>query len=1300
MKSKRLLNLAMTLFCGLTVSAQTVVFQESFDAEQTKQPTDVGYYEFINTDPGDTRTIEAEGAFSGTGCLHFYNIDSVAGQAWQRAVKFRNLPLQEGKSYRITYRIKGANVWSDGTTETKSKANVALMQGGENADIAILNPDGGEQTYSVQDFNESEYLTYSHMFYFASAQAQKDKYAENNPDKDPLADTFFATFNIYNPGDYFLDEVVLYESPIRGIGFYTYCIRVDLGYSNNIAALANASLGKIMVMPEGCATVKVNDAEKTILSTELRSDGFLYIFLEDELAETDKVEVAFTNPEGEKQIQYTGSLKSLGAAFNFTGEVASYDPSLEGLDSYIYAEPFVVSTTPADGSFNLEETINSVTFMFDKALDLSDSYPVTALVNGKADLVNLEGVTVGEDVMGVKVTLKEGTFTMGSYTISLEGITSSMGTTSMDKFILTFETGKVKLAETTYELVLDNKTVTDAEAGIPNGWTLMVGENVHAGGTGARGFLYTNSNVQSAVYMRDWEGKAVLIDTVAVPAGDMELRAYSAGWGTTGLFLITLKKADGTVVFSENIAVSTSLAKDRTGNFQVDPIRFKSEGGDYIYSVELASGSNELLHAGFEVYSYTVSGGAVSETEVIAEGSFAQYGNDYMPAHGSGWKIYRNDGRMRDPGAIGAWVDDADWTGGGGPRVRTLGNKNLNGGGIYLNGGAWATYGEFAVQTDHGGPVLDESGAEVPEKTLDVKAGRYQISYGVIGWKLSGDGPWNITLDIFKFEDGTAGTPVYTRIDGSTNHTNGGSDGGPEATLVRFFWNAPADGRYILKFTASGTGEGEAVVGNVLVETTSSLAVQYAEMLNKALEPAIEELALAQEKDEYRGTTRDALEAAIAKYTNPDYHTVAEYEAAFADIDALVKASAARRANIDAYPTNLQALVDGLAAAEGTKYVNIEQYAVVQAAYAQYKDVDYIALSDEELAAAVAAMGDNGTLLSNMVNTCIPLITQQITDLASAIVALDNTMTEDATVIAAGNAFTDDQNLVSLLKKIYAAKLYQKVANGDDIFSVIDTVSFEPYPTTVEASFLIQNSQFYCTTPVVKSNTAVDVTAFPGWTIEQLQGQITSVFSLTWGEKYPTPVKPIENCAVKTGWGTQEYTVEQIIADLPVFKYEVSIKIGEDGAAPHTSYAYCGEDSLVYEGTVAEDGSVSATRDNNTEANLKLFTDVVPVVGEGAVLGSVTLGAHMMVNGGFGNVDDATLTMVAKDKDFDYAAAAKKLADDIADGIESAVQPEGEPMSVRFYDLNGRQVSTPNGVTIKVEAYKNGFMKVSKVVIK
>lgn len=1294
MKFKNLLSLGAMLSCGLVAQAQVPVFHESFEAAQTKQPTEVGYYEEINKEEGDDWSIAPGGAVGN--CFNFFNSIDVLNpdNFWRRAVKFRNLPLEAGKSYRLSFRFKGSNTYSNGETDVKARMKVGLMQGVENADISVLGAGDKDQYRFVSYFNPDAYETYNLMYYFADKANQDAKYDESCSGKEEYneanKDKYFATFNVFNPGDYYLDEVELVEANVASVIYNNGAIRIDLGYSTNIKTLA-AEKGYYL-LPNDCVTVKVDGEPAEVESVEARSDGYLYIFLADDTL-TGEMEVTYNNP-AEGGLQYAEGEAITGNVLDFT-EKAEYKETFnaEGdIASWLYGEAQCVATTPLDGSFGLEG-ISEVTFTFDKEV-----------CSGKNNEVNHGPVATLSD--GTVLKLKEGTpeftktltfvsengnFTKGSYAVTLSDVVTSKGTKSQNA-MLTFEVGKVQVSETILTLIEggDYKTQLEADGGIPTDWTLTLqkeGEDPqeHTGGSGARGFLYSNSNVQSAFYLRDWDGKAVATRKFNLPAGEVEIRTFTAGWGTTGSFKFSILDANGEEVKSEVVSVSTQLEKNKQGDFQKNGIRVNTAGGEYTFKVELANGSNELLFGGFELYNVTVTEGDKDQSEVIAKGDFSSAGNDKAPAHGTGWKIYRDDGRMRDPGANCNWGGD-DWTGGGGPRVKTMGNKGMNGAAIYLANNAYATYGEYLYQTDHGGPLE----GNLEEKTLDLKNAKYQMTYNIIAWKGEG-APWSIQLDIYNQEDGITGTPVYTRKDEVSVHCSSATDASSDAKKIQFLWNAPKAGKYILKFTAGG----ECCVGNVTVESTSSLAVTYATLMNKNLAPAKEELETAKGSDKYAGTTRDALETMIAEYTNPDFHTVAEYTDAFAKLDAMVKKSAKRRANIDKFPTCLESIVQGLEDAKGTKYESLEQFPLVEKAYNDYKDVDYVTLDDDALQVAIDVMGVNGSLISNMVKSCVPLITKQITDLAAAIVALDEDMSGHPAVLASGNAITDDQSLVKQLKTLYAAKLYKKIAGGYE-FKVFDEDMAEYVDETIDASFLIQNPNFYNTTviPVGKENAVAKTEDFPGWNITVESGQIQSLWSTLWGQKGATETQPYYDCAVCSPWGTGKYTVEQLVNNIPVANYTASIvvasdKVGDDNLPE--CYAVVGGEQKIF--AADKDGKYS--RDNNTPIE---FENVVPTIDGN--YGSISIGAKMS-NACFGKVDNATLKMVGKAEGFDYAAAAKVLGDEVAAGIKNAeVAPEGDPVSVVFYDLNGRQISAPNGVAIKVEKWANGYTKISKVVEK
>lgn len=110
MKKNFLLSLGMFFSASLAMNAQNVIFSEDFSEPQTKPETEVGWYEFINTLEDDEREVK-------DGVLHFYNSLAAEGSTWQRAVKFRNLPLKENTSYRVSMTLRGDNSYSmDGTT--------------------------------------------------------------------------------------------------------------------------------------------------------------------------------------------------------------------------------------------------------------------------------------------------------------------------------------------------------------------------------------------------------------------------------------------------------------------------------------------------------------------------------------------------------------------------------------------------------------------------------------------------------------------------------------------------------------------------------------------------------------------------------------------------------------------------------------------------------------------------------------------------------------------------------------------------------------------------------------------------------------------------------------------------------------------------------------------------------------------------------------------------------------------------------------------------------------------------------
>ena len=192
-----------------------VVFEEHFVSEPT-DPTAVGFYEFINFEEGDDHEVD-------NGELSIFNSDGTLDiNNWKRrAIKFRNLPLGEGKTYRLEFKLKGSTRFEDGINDGDDrpfcKASAQLLQGVEGHDISLLDSDGNVQRGEFENFDESNYKSYSMTFVFASEQKQKDTYALNN--QGELAEKYYLSLSIFNPGFFYLKDVVLYEIPSAASGY-------------------------------------------------------------------------------------------------------------------------------------------------------------------------------------------------------------------------------------------------------------------------------------------------------------------------------------------------------------------------------------------------------------------------------------------------------------------------------------------------------------------------------------------------------------------------------------------------------------------------------------------------------------------------------------------------------------------------------------------------------------------------------------------------------------------------------------------------------------------------------------------------------------------------------------------------------------------------------------------------------------------------------------------------------------------------------------------------------------------------
>ena len=889
MKFKNLLSLSVMLSCGLVTQAQQVVFQEPFDADQTKGATDVAYYEFINQETGDDWKI-SDGGFKGKALSLNNDAGTTNDNAtWRRAIKFRNLPLQEGKSYRLTYYLKG--------DVSSAKARVSLMQGVENADIPV-----GSQV-DITNLS-SDYTKYSHVYYFkskADQDAEYDKQCASKAEYDASnKDKYFASFNIYNPGEFFLDEVTLEEAAIAGAVYNGNVICVDLGHPTNAASLASQKASGNYLLDNSTATVTVDGKAVDILTVELRRDGKLYIFLVDPV-KNGEVKVTFKNPDG---------LIKCDDGFELTEftETADLNSNLTEIYSDIYTEPALESVTPLDGSFALEsKDLKTITLTFDKKVFAKGEYVPKATLSTGAELT-LKTTEETSNTLTFEYNGPE--LAKGTYSIKVENIVSDQSTPAND-IVLTYEIGKINLAKTEYTEIVD-KTVADCENVVPIGWKLYNGANdIRENGTeysgGPRGFNFTGSTVPAAMYFRTGFGNseigsAEITEPVTIPAGDVEFRAYYAAWKNPGFKLkITLTDEAGNEVISKEVET-------------------------------VANANGAALCGGFKVFTYKESAGDKVESEVVLTETFASCGGN-MPAEGSGWTIYENNNPLA-PGS---------------GRSGTSGILNLG------TGGMAAAFFARECGTNDAANMRITYGEQEGGPKLELKQGTYEISYKTATWNDEGGNANGTSKVFFQLVDAN-GDAVITKehVNSTDANYKNGANANPnvEADKVSFSFTTDG-GTYILK----AWGTQNTVWGDVKIEKPGSKAAKYYQNLAEAVELAKQEATFAAE-EKYNGKTKDALNGAIAKYdvADPKMHTDKEFDAAVKELEALVKQSKERRANIDKYPTSLESLQKAVADAKETKFAGISEVADAEKYYNENKDVDYVKLDDADLKKAVEAL--------------------------------------------------------------------------------------------------------------------------------------------------------------------------------------------------------------------------------------------------------------------------------------------------------------------------------------------------------
>jgi len=554
MKRKTFLFICLFLASMTMSHAQNQVFYNGFENVQGTDTTAVGWFQFINNQTGDTRnSLYSSDQHTGKNSCWFYNDATTEGSSWLRAIKFRNLPLKANTSYRLSFWLKGDSQYTlDGTKYTNSNVRATVMTGEENADVQLLAADSTKFDYTSTVPVDWQKCTY--MFYYSGYDIQAKYFANHKSATSPdsvLKDKNFAAIYLYNPGDYFIDDVSMTESSIAGITFNQDMIKVDFGYATNVATLAKTAKAGKLQLPNNCAKVMLNGNEVSVSSVEVQSDGFLYIFLGGTYPESsdDNVVVSFTNPTDADELLYTSSLRPNSASadktvVNINNETAEYDGNID-VTSVAYDPPTLVTAVPEDGSFDLPTTTNTFTLNFDKPVNLDKT---SATLTGGS--IKGESLTMTPSTgFAQSITLTRtgsGELATGEYTVNMTKIIGqySYGDDIFNTVNLTYNTGSntANPNDTAYVAWKDSFNVK-GDGYIPDqGWTMINSADnstLSAGtqpGSGPRIFKFGDGgDVIQALYIRCGYAEYGLKNDhlLTLKAGKYQIHYNCFGWKAT-----------------------------------------------------------------------------------------------------------------------------------------------------------------------------------------------------------------------------------------------------------------------------------------------------------------------------------------------------------------------------------------------------------------------------------------------------------------------------------------------------------------------------------------------------------------------------------------------------------------------------------------------------------------------------------------------------------------------------------------------------------------------------------------------
>jgi len=572
---KRLLLIVALVAAGLSAIAQEV-FNYGFETPSSE--LQVGKLEFINFLEGDTRDSVSTVSHKGNNALMLQNA-LVAGSNWQRALKFRNLPIEPNTSYRVSFWVKGDNSFTlPGASAATSNIKASLMVGEENADVPYVAAQNKPYEYTHSGFDPNTWKKMNMVFFYTNDSIQKAYYASTKPDAVPLNIKHFLSLNVYNPGKYYIDDVVIKKSSIRSVQYNGDVIKVDFGYAVNGTDLRTGKDYETASLPVESVKVILDGVELAVEAVEVQPSGF-YIFLAtDYLNDTaeGKLKISFTNPvNSELALKYTDGMRPFSwdptfnmMVANFTDEEADHNIDLTG-SSIIYYPPFLKSATPENESFDLPLTTKTYKLVYSKKIDCSTAKAAMVGTAGKINMVLSE--TGYSETLTFNVP-SEVNLTAGDYSLTLSDIKSEKDIPADADDVLMFTLGTSGGGQSDTVFV-DKFNAHRTNEVIPLGWKFYssVNGNRESGtsqGSGPRMFNFaTTGNFGEGFYYRsttDTDNAGIQYGTYAdnrlhLKPGKYMISFYFVGWKVAEKSTFTVKDTLGNVAVTKEVSSPNNI---------------------------------------------------------------------------------------------------------------------------------------------------------------------------------------------------------------------------------------------------------------------------------------------------------------------------------------------------------------------------------------------------------------------------------------------------------------------------------------------------------------------------------------------------------------------------------------------------------------------------------------------------------------------------------------------------------------------------------------------------------------------